>query len=201
MLKLLLIYAVLMTLALLIGCASAKRAVTFTHNSKTGETIQQGEVAKSANISTSDTVSKIPFVPGSVITIRIPDESSASVGTAARQTDIPAAIIAEHRELISTPTTFDPPTPSEIAKGKGVLVFYYVGGFLALAACALAYLEHGKAAIIAGVGAIAIPCLANFFSSEWALRAVVGVLCLSGGLFAAWHFVKHRIEETNTKKK
>ena len=188
----------LYSLILLLCCSCATttrfpKSPVFSHNSKTGETVQTGDAAKHASISSVDSKTEIPFPPGSVITIRTPDAPAATVGTT---TAIPVATVTEHREVISTPTAFTPPapaSPSEIAKGDGIRIFYYVGGFLALAACALAYLEHGKAAIIAGIGAIAVPCLANFLSSEWAVRACVAVVCISGALFIAWHFVKGKL--------
>ncbi len=155
---------------------------------------QSGAAAVPATVSSAKDTLTLPLPANSAVAI------TAATATSPARVDVSltaptVAQITSTREQATAPKSFTPPappSPSEIAKGKGIQLFYYIGGALAVAAVAMLYLEHAKAALVAGIGAVAVPGLAVLLSSEWAVRALVACVALSGGLVAAWYFIKSK---------
>lgn len=151
-----------------------------------GPTVTQtGPAAVPAKVNTETTQTTIPFPPGAKITIE----------TSPAQTMTPAAVITETRQQITAPTAFAPPAPPtarEQANADAVTRSYYFAGVLAILAGLLAWRAHLKAAGIAALGAIAVPLVTNFISSEWGQRVLIAVVCIAGALYAAWHFMNDK---------
>ncbi len=86
-----------------------------------------------------------------------------------------------------------PPTAEEKAWATVVVLSAIAGAAFFVAAGAALYFEHGKAALVLGVTGLALPVVAKLLTTEWVvIVGVVGSL-VAGVLFAAWHFVKHKI--------
>jgi len=180
------------------GCNLAPRQLFTSSKFSAPGVTQSGPAASPGKVTTQNTLASVPLIPGAVITITTagPKDGGRSGIASPAGTAPPSLTFSTALTAVETPTSYAPPappTPSELAKGEGVLIFYYVAAGLVLVAVVSAYLQHYKAALIFGAGAVIVPFLANFFASEWALRAAVGVVCAGGALIAAWHFVKNKL--------
>lgn len=158
--------------------------------------IQTGsaEVPASSNVETSNTETALPA--GSVVTVTPATENTLEQ-VAVKLSAASVLKTSASRTVLTAPRAFAPPAPPsarEVANADGVAKSYWFAGALGLAAAALAYTEHGKAALFAAAGAVAAPLLANFVASEIALRVVIGCACVAGALFAAYHLM-HRSPE------
>lgn len=180
---------------------------SFFHKSAAGSvTSQTGAASTPASIQTEDTKTAIPLSPGTVITIATPGTSEGSL-VSPTSPPSPVMVVSSHSESIVTPRAFTPaagPTANQIATADGIRIFYWISGALLIAACAMIYFGHTKAAIIAGAGAIVVPCLAQFLSNEWAVRALIITVCLAGGLYAAYYLLRNNrqlVESIETKIK
>ena len=179
-----------------IGCSITSKlkpsAPNFLFKSRAGsEVTQAGNAAAPAQVTTGNTVTEIPLPPGASITINAPAVDPFNPVPE----KIPVVRVTEHREQITTPTAFTPPAPpsaNEIATASALRWFLIAGLILAIGAGLLLWRGHGKAALIAGIGAVAVPLLGKFLSEEWAVRALLITAGISGALFAAWHFINDK---------
>ncbi len=99
-------------------------------------------------------------------------------------------------ENITAPRAFTPPappTPNELATAAGIRWFYIAGALFAVAALALVYFQHYKAAGCAALGAFLVPTLANLLSHQSALVAAVALGVASCVLFIAWFLAKSKL--------
>jgi hypothetical protein len=88
-----------------------------------------------------------------------------------------------------------PPTPAEVAAGDGVKWFFVVGSIFAVAALALGYEGHLKAAAFAVLGALLVPMLGELATSKLAQLVAVGLGAVSLALWGAWHLMSAQQHE------
>jgi hypothetical protein len=185
-------------LVLITGCGlptwrgKAKAATAKIETAAGAKFEQTGDAAAPAVVSNTRRTIEIPVAPGSEIIVRAPTPALAS-------DPLPSVTVTESAEVITGPASFSPPAPPtarEQANADAILRSYYFAGGLTLLAALLLWRGHGKAAGIAFLAAVAAPLLANFIGSEWGLRISIAGLCISGALFAAWHFMRDRQEST-----
>lgn len=174
--------------------------------SQTGDAATPAETARqtvktSIPLPTGTRIDLSPATPAGSPEIGLPGASQTpknGPGNVAITLAAPSALSSESVTLSARAQTNHappaPPTPAEIATGSGIRLFYWLAAGLAVACIALFYLGHGKAAIIAGIGAGGLPLLAS--SALWlATHAAVAVVAISGALVAAWFFVRHRVTD------
>jgi hypothetical protein len=119
------------------------------------------------------------------------DPASQKMGlTFARDVQATATATAESGTA-AIPTA--PLSPVDIARATTLSRFLWVALALALLSGFLFYELHFKAGCVAGVGAVAVPCVARLFGSDAAMMTAGGVVLVAGSLFLAWHFCKGRI--------
>lgn len=161
-----------------------------------GAEIQQtGLAATPATVNTAATVTEIPMQPGATITIT----AAPRDGGSARPEALPVIRVTDRREHVTTPTAYAPPagpTLSEITDADAVRRSYYYAAALVALAALLAYRAHAKAAIVAGLAALAVVPVTKFIGSAWGQGIVIAGICVAGALFAAWHFMEDRRKAT-----
>jgi len=190
-----------------VGCSSL-RSVFIAKPPRTnittpsGANLQQtGSAEIPAKISNSANTLTIPLPKQSGIAVFAPTDSTAG-RVEIIVSDATTATLVSTSETAVAPKAYappSPPSPAEIARGDGLRMFYYIAAGLVLAACVLVYLGHGKAALIAGIGAVIVPTLANFLSSEWAVRALIACACLASALCFAWYLIARKNPEIVAK--
>lgn len=155
---------------------------------------QSGSVEVPAQAASGSAGTSIPLPSGSKVTIFEPSETSP------RRIEVilTAPSVLESKSLwekVSLPKTFLPPAaPSalEQANADGVTLSYYLAGGLLLLTLGLAYTTHYKAAIVAGIGAVAAPIFARFVSEISALGIVAISLTGAVALYAAWYLLRRK---------
>ena len=88
-----------------------------------------------------------------------------------------------------------PLSPVELARASTLAKFYWIALALGLLAGLFLWRAHIKAGVICGAGAVAVPILAKFFSSDAAQYVALAVLCVSSALFWAWHMMTARLNQ------
>lgn len=160
---------------------------------------QNGFASEPARIDRAESLAKVPLPKGSAlrffppfgdvppkIEITIPQESALELST--------------NSDAVSLPKSFPPPAgPSarETALAESLKWFHLGGIAFAVGALLLLWRGHGKAAGIAGIGAIGVPLLGNFVSSDAALWISIACSVAAISLFAAWHLVRRRLRRPN----
>lgn len=160
---------------------------------------QSGDAKTPAELSSFKGKASLPIPQGSRVEIptAAPKESPASPQPAAAVTLAAPSVLTiettgETARAQTTHAPPAPPTPADLAAGQGIRIFFYLAAALALAALALFYFGHTKAAILAVFGAGGLPMLAQV-GANLASHAATGILVGIVALVAAWYFVKHRI--------
>ena len=178
----------------LTGCGTKTiRPVRFKATSAQASIVQEGDVETPAKLDTAQTTIETLAPKGSEIIV----EPSGTVRFETPR-DVPVTSTTVASKIVG-PVSVKPPSPSEVARGVGVRVFYWGGALLGLAACFAGYRGHAKAAVVFGIGALGMPLVANIASTQAAI-VVGGISILVGGtLFAAWHFVRDRHPEIESK--
>lgn len=166
---------------------SAPRPPSATISTPGASVTQSGDARTPAHAETETTTSEVPLPAFTEIRL---DKTGKEFSLA-----LPAITTLRtttRTERIAAPASFDPPappTPAAEAQGFGVRAFW-VGALLCLlGAGVLAWAGHPLAAVCAAGAGIALPILANFFSSAHALTVAGCLLGLGGGLFLAWHIL------------
>jgi hypothetical protein len=169
----------------LTGCQTTKNR--FKVATKTATIEQAGEIHSPAKVESSSGNVTIPLPKGSVISVSDSPEIVTVTLSEASKADISVA-----RESVVSPSSFPPPSPSQIARGQSIQWFFLAGIGLSLAALASLYFGHGKAALIFGAGAVAVPLLGNFLASDIAQKTAIGIAVCGATLVAAWFLVKKK---------
>ena len=179
----------------LAGCSTLKFPA-FVHKSASGTvTKQAGPAEVPVDVSSFDSATQIPLVPGSRITIDVPPATSAGNGAqdlAAPKTALPAIVLKTHSEHVQGPRAFTPPKPptlKEQADANGLANYWKLSAVAAVLGVWLLYRAHGKAALCCFAGAVAFPLVGRLVDAITANYVLLGCLCVAGGLFAAWHFM------------
>lgn len=118
------------------------------------------------------------------VTYTLSRDSSASVATRVEKVEAPQAF--------TPPAPPPPPTPVQIAQGIGVRAFWIASLGCLLFAGLLAYTAHYLAAGACGLAAVALPVLAQFFSSGLAMAIGGALVAVAGAFWAAWHVIERR---------
>lgn len=160
-----------------------------------GNITATGDAQTPAKIESAQTETTIPLPAHSQVSF-VPateTEPSKTVVTLAAPT---IARTVTKSENVTAPRAFTPPAPpsaSDIARADGVRWFYIAGAVFAVAALALVYFQHYKAAGCAALGAFLVPTLANLLSHQSAMLAAVALGVASVVLFAAWYLAKSKL--------
>lgn len=156
------------------------------------ETRQNGNAEKAGNVNVAKTETSLPVPANSQVSL-VPataSEPAKTVVTLSAPSEIKSVTISE---AVTTPTSFSPPSPTDIAKGKSVLVYTVVACLFIIAAAPLGYFGHEKAAFVCIVGAILTPIIGQASNNKYALAVACVIGAIAGTLFVAWHFVKGKI--------
>ena len=205
----------LLAIALICALAGCVRApVTRAGvDAKGSPTITQTGEAKtpaSAKVSTSKTTLQVPA--GSVVTVPGALQPGLSrdasvVGNVGRVTPAdppawsvtlskPSALVVETRseavEGAETPTPPLPPSPVEIARGKGVRWFYFAGVASGVAALVCFWRKYPLAGLKCVAAAIAFPLVGNLVSEKWAVAVGGCLLIAAGSVVLAWKIIQKR---------
>lgn len=160
---------------------------------KTGTNLEQvGEVQEPAKIVENKKNLNFVAPKGSVLEVFEASETLPAKISLVLSDKTPIELM-QNFSSISAAKTFAPEAPPseiEIAKGKGVLLSYYLAGGLLLLCAGLAYTGHFKASIVAGITAIIIPITAQVISSSIGLILGCVGLIISATLYFAWYMVK-----------
>jgi len=92
-------------------------------------------------------------------------------------------------------TSHQPPAPPSLtdqADAAAVTRSYWFAGGLALLAGLFVWRAHIKAAIFAGIGAVAVVPVTKFIGSTWGQVVVLLAIAVAVSLFAAWHFMNDK---------
>lgn len=154
-----------------------------------------GPVATPGNVTTQDTHTAIPVIPGMTVTISTePARPATKEATVLPNKEVPAVVLSSHTEQSIGPVNFSPPTPptaSEIAIADGVGKFYWLAVACGAGALACLYLGHLKAAGICVLGAIGIPFTIHEGHRLAASGIALSCLCVAATLVAAWYLIRH----------
>lgn len=154
-----------------------------------------GPVAAPASVTTQDTHTAIPILPGMTVTISTEPARPANKEDAVRPIgEAPAVVLSSHTEQATGPVNFTPPAPptaSEIAVAAGVGKFYWLAVACGAGALGCLYLGHLKAAGICVLGAVGIPFTIHEGHRLAASGIALGCLCVAGALVAAWYLLKN----------
>ncbi|MFT3870477.1 MAG: hypothetical protein QM715_18665 [Nibricoccus sp.] len=186
----------------LAGCVfEAQTASRVDRNGKPKVT-QNGPAENPGRASVEKTVVTVPIPAGS----KISQTPAPSVPAATGKPDMAAGItiqtsaptemrIETTRESVegaTTPKPSPPPSPVEVARGKGVRLFYWIAGGFAIASVVSAVRKYLWAAVCFGAAALVTVLGVNVVSEEWVIRAA-GVLAVAGVVFvAAWKIIAAR---------
>lgn len=181
----------------LIGASKGEPpALTVTPTEHGSKVEQTGTSEQPARVVTTDTLTNVPIAPGSTITISPPPvQTPDEVG---RQ---PAGEVTlrTRTQDVTGPRAYAPPAPptaAQVANADAIRQSYYFAGALIVGAGFLFWRAHLKAAAVAAVCAVLVPIVANFAGSAAAQKLFIAAVCISGALFAAWHFMQDNKNQT-----
>jgi hypothetical protein len=163
----------------------------------------KGGAESPAKLIETRAVSSLPVAAGSTVEVR-----GASAGSSGSSVPGPTQLVTLSAPSVLTvessgtvaesPRSFTPPappTPAEIATGKGVRLFYWLAAAFAVAAVASFYTGHFKAGVICAVSAGGLPLLAS--TSVWlAEHAAVAAGCVAASLVGAWFLLRSKLKDT-----
>jgi hypothetical protein len=185
---------ILFSLILLSGCQIGKHSPTATVL-PSGKIVTSGDAATPAHVTETVTQASMPVpVQSTVVTspgdgtikVQVSQPTTLTVSTKSTHVDGPVAF---------TPPA--PPTPAQEAQGFGVRIFWIASLLCLLGAGLCAYTDHWLACGCCALAAVALPVLANFFSSQIALY-VGGALVVAGIVFViAWYVIDHQRKAQN----
>lgn len=196
------IRAVLVLALCLVGCAVQPRTRGEIDRHGKPKVTQTGEAKEPGKATVETTVTTLPIPAGSKIEIKSrtfspasevnENGSTAGILTLSQPSELRVETRREAVEGAKTPEPRPPPSPVEIARGKGVKWFY--GAAVVCAVCAVVAFvrKYFYAGLCFAAGAVAIPLGVNVVSEEWVIRAA-GVLVVAGFAFvAAWKIIAAR---------
>jgi len=190
----------IVAMAVSAGCLSplARKAKSVLHLPSGASIDQAGTVATPAHVESTEQKFAFVIPKDSIFSF---DPQSKSMGLTFSRDVQATAVTTDEHATAAIPTA--PLSPIDIARASTLARFYWVALALGLLAGFLFYEAHIKAGVVAAAGAIAVPLLAKFFSSELAQYATLATVCISGALFMAWHFARakfpHLFVEAVTK--
>lgn len=158
-----------------------------------------------AKLTDTRSVSTLPVPVGSTVALATAPTAEKPSGTPAVVTlSAPSELRVESSATVAeSPRSFAPPappTPSAVATGVGVRLFYWLAVGFAVCAVACFYFAHAKAGVICALAAGGLPLLASvsvWLAEHAAVAAGVGALTL----VVAWYLVtKNRLSAKNDEK-
>lgn len=187
-----LVIALLFSLLFAVGCSTLSKPPKLSVKTKTGTEFKQtGETKTPATVESNSSVASVDLPANSTVTVTqatASEPAKISVSLAA-----PSVLNADFKtEKITGPKSVEPTSQTEIAKGKAVQWFYIASLAFGVASLAFLYLQHYKAAGFAAIGAVGLPMLGQFVSSDKALIFAVVCGCVSLTLFGAWFILKRK---------
>lgn len=171
------------------------KSPTFKLTTPQSGTIEaNGDAQTPAKVETTQTETTVPIPANSQVSFvaATPTEPAKTVITLAQPSIARTVTKSEH---ITAPIAFTPPagpTLGEQTDANAVTRSYYFAGALGILAALLAYRAHVKAAVIAGLCALAVVPVTKFIGSTWGQFIVIAGVCIAGALFAAWHFMNDK---------
>lgn len=177
---------------MLLGCASkrskplASKVVTTTGTIFEGS----GDAKEPAKMESKKAESKMIVPQGSIVEVTN-EEGKPSVMKVSLSSPT-GLVVTSSVDTFESAVSFSPPSPQDEAKAQGLKWFFIAGIAFAVVAVTFAYMGHGKAATIAGIGAVSVPLLGRFVASEKALWLCIGLGAVSLSLFCAWYLIKRK---------
>lgn len=165
--------------------------------SKAGQKLVfSGDAMSPGKVTESRVVTSLPLPSGSTLTEDIRTDDKKNSPSTSRFVLSGESVMTRSEETTITegPKAFLPPAPpsqSELAKGAGIRMFYWIGGAFIIAGLLFAYLQHYKAAGFAALGAFLAPLLGGFLASEHAFLILSVFAAISLTLVAAWYSMNH----------
>lgn len=182
-----LIFVILILLPL-VGCKTFSRSVSKISGANEAKISQAVGEQNPASVETADTSTELPLPEGSEISVNPQDPEKVFV-------KLKRASLLKVKTLtqrLEGPKSFAPPSPTEKAKGTAVLWSFIAGGIFLVGGIALIYFQHYKEGGIALVASFVVPVVAQFLTSDLALKLCIAFACISVSLTVAYYLISRK---------
>ncbi len=154
----------------------------------------KGDALTPPEISTAQNTTEMPVPAHSEISFvaATATEPAKTVVTVKEPTVIRSTTNTQNAKGATSHKPPSPPSLTDQADAAAVTRSYWVAGVAALLAALLVWRGHGKAALFAGLGAVAVVPVTKFVGSTWGMVVILVTIAVAGALFAAWHFMNDK---------
>lgn len=162
-----------------------------------GKFSQSGFVENPPSLEQADSVVEIPLPKDTRVKVSLPSPEHPGEISLVLSADSSIKSVSNQARILGL-KSFAPPSPpsaQELAVANGLKNSYYLAGGLLLVGLGMLYTKHTKAGVLALVAAILTPVFARFVSSDSGYIVCLIGVCISGAIFAAWHFLPKAVKE------
>lgn len=153
-----------------------------------------GDAAIPPEVSTTQTQTETPLPADSQVSFVAATASEpAKIVVTVKQPTVIRTVT--NSQTAKGATSHKPPAPPSLtdqADAAAVTRSYWFAGGLALLAGLFVWRGHIKAAVFAGIGAVAVVPVTKFIGSTWGQVVVLLAIAVAVTLFAAWHLMNDK---------
>ncbi len=191
----------LFVLCLFSGCASnpfsffsKKIQSGISTGPSTTKVDSTGPVEIAGQVDSLEQRTEIPMLPGQVVTISNGSTADRTPQGQASDPSVKPLVFSSHFVQARAPRNFSPPappSPSDLASGEGVKLFYWLAVGCAVGCVGMLYTQHYKAAGLLALASAGIPFLIRIGQTVFASHLAVGLIVAALTLVIAWELLKN----------